>query len=159
MSKNMSDKPFYKRRWFIVLLLIAGCFGDIKDRSDHGEDYEVTGTPNIVETSIPEEEIIEHEVPIEEEIKVIPKRKEDTSTSNIRKDVKAKIDEYEDFMEEYNVFMQTYDESSIYKTIEYDELEKMYYEMVDQIEALQDELTTEELEYYTEVLNRIDYLY
>lgn len=168
MSKNMSDKPFYKRRWFIVLLLIAGCFGDAKDRSDHNEDYEVettsdiveTSIPDIVETSIPEEESNEEvEEPMKEKVEVIPKRKEETSTNNIRPQVKSKIDAYESFMDYYNSFIQNYDASNESEMIEYYDLQSNYDDVVYEFEALQDDLTSEELQYYKKVMNRVERLY
>lgn len=85
---------------------------------------------------------------------------EDTSapTNGIDPDFKAMMDEYEAFFDEYIAFMQNYNNSgnSLDMLGDYASMMTRYAEFAEKIDSVNtDELTNEELAYYTEVTARV----
>ncbi len=82
----------------------------------------------------------------------------DTGGSGIRADFKEAMDSYEAFMDEYVDFMKKYESSddTIGLLSDYLEYISEYADMAAKLDAVDtDELSTEELEYYLDVVNRV----
>lgn len=90
--------------------------------------------------------------------------KDEKSTSNnenknsgISDDFKKAMDSYEDFFDEYIEFMEKYNNADDPTSMmsDYTDYMKKYADTMEDFEALEDDLTTEEAEYYAEVSARI----
>ena len=69
----------------------------------------------------------------------------------IREDVKEAIDSYEDFIDEYCSFMESYDAADTTKLMQYLSLLQKEVDMSEKFDALEDDLNDAELLYYSEV--------
>ena len=78
---------------------------------------------------------------------------EEPSADNglIREDVKEAIDSYEDFIDEYCSFMESYDAADTTKLMQYLSLLQKEVDMSEKFDALEDDLNNAELLYYSEV--------
>ena len=78
---------------------------------------------------------------------------EEPSADNglIREDVKEAIDSYEDFIDEYCSFMESYDAADTTKLMQYLSLLQKEVDMSEKFDALEDDLNDAELLYYSEV--------
>lgn len=75
-----------------------------------------------------------------------------TDSSEIRTDIKAAIDSYETFVDEYCSFMESYDSSDMQQLAKYTSLVAKELEMANNFKALEDQdLTDAETSYYLEV--------
>ena len=69
----------------------------------------------------------------------------------IREDVKEAIDSYEDFIDEYCSFMESYDAADTTKLMQYLSLLQKEVDMSEKFDALEDDLNDAEMLYYSEV--------
>ena len=76
---------------------------------------------------------------------------EENGASGIRPDVKAAIDSYEAFVDEYCEFMNSYDKNDLSQLTSYLSLLAKEIEMEEQFDALEQDLNDQELLYYSEV--------
>ncbi|MBQ7064782.1 MAG: catabolite control protein A [Firmicutes bacterium] len=82
---------------------------------------------------------------------------ESVSESVIRPEVKAAIDEYESFMDTYIDFINNLDTTDLNALAKYGEMMSKYADFTEKFGELgEKDLTTAELQYYTEVLNRVN---
>ncbi|MBR6208314.1 MAG: zinc ribbon domain-containing protein [Oscillospiraceae bacterium] len=156
-------KPIYKRWWFWLLAVIVAA-----NVLGHGD------TPTVSQTttrSVPSASAPAPQTP-KATLKPAPTpsptpRPTATPTPTapavdetvIRPEVKAFLDSYEAFADEYVSFMQSYQNADVYGMLDmmgnyYDLLDRLL-EFEEQLDAMdEDELTTAELSYYLEVTAR-----
>lgn len=79
------------------------------------------------------------------------KEKSTTVSGEIRPNVKAAIDSYEEFVDKYCEFMSAYDPTDISKLLQYTDLIQEEAKMTKAFEELDAELTDAEALYYAEV--------
>lgn len=102
-----------------------------------------------------EEQIIEKQNEKPKETKA----EEENENSGIRPEFKAQIDSLEEYFNKYIEFMISYKESENTMALigEYAEFMTSYVENMNKLEKLKtDDISSEELEYYLSVLNRIN---
>lgn len=107
-----------------------------------------------------EETVQSTDISTPSETEQVPETPVETSapTSSIDSDFKAMMDEYEAFFDEYIAFMQNYNNSgnSLDMLGDYASMMTRYAEFAEKIDSVNtDELTNEELAYYTEVTARV----
>ena len=103
------------------------------------------------EISVPEETIVETTEPEEEE------PEETVSDNTIRPEVKEAIDAYEEFVDEYIVFIEKYaeaDGSDMGMLMDYMDRISRLEEQIEKMDALEEDLTDAETWYFVEVMNR-----
>ena len=83
---------------------------------------------------------------------------EEQEASGIRPEFKEAMDSYEEFFDEYIDFMDTYSKSDnpISLMAEYADYMQKYADAMEKLDAMEDDLSDEELVYYTEVMGRIN---
>ncbi|MCI9489526.1 DUF6591 domain-containing protein [Lachnospiraceae bacterium 48-42] len=175
-AKN--KKPFYKKGWFIVLLVIfaIGIVNsvvrnkeDLKtvrsveiQKSDEEDESEVKSEPEGEAAKEENESEVksepEGEAAKEEKAKENPKSR-DKSVDGMRPEFKKAMDSYEEFMTEYCEFMKKYGESDgtdLGLVADYADYMSKYAEWVKDFEGWDDgEMNTEEAAYYLDIQNRI----
>ena len=110
-AKN--KKPFYKKGWFIVLLVIFA-IGIVNSVVRNKEDLKTVRSVEIQKSDEEDESEVksepEGEAAKEEKAKENPKSR-DKSVDGMRPEFKKAMDSYEEFMTEYCEFMKKYGES------------------------------------------------
>ena len=83
---------------------------------------------------------------------------EEQEASGIRPEFKEAMDSYEEFFDEYIDFMDTYSKSDnpVSLMSEYADYMQKYADAMEKMDAMEDDLSDEELVYYTEVMGRIN---
>ena len=156
-AKN--KQPFYKKTWFIVLVVI-GIIGALAS-GDDGKEEKTSGEKDVV---------IEQSAESQNETSVTDK-KEESSNSNettndkqeelvdgMRPEFKAAMDSYEDFYDEYCDFMKKYQANPTDMTLltEYTTIMSKLTDMEEKFEAWDEsEMNSAELNYYVEVSSRV----
>lgn len=170
-AKN--KKPFYKRAWFRILLIIA-IIGAVHSFYNYG--YLSFLSYKMIKTSLDkakEETTISTETTAAASTEITTENQSesaetksqtnDSSTElvdGLRPDFKKAMDSYEEFMNEYCDFMTKYadsDGTDIGLIAEYADYMSKYSDMVKDFDAWNDEeLNNAELSYYLDVQNRIN---
>lgn len=174
-AKN--KKPFFKRGWFILLLVIVVLAAVLRACGDGRDSGKASGGEAPVNNTLPEntkapaptepaeepdtepeaEGTEAGETPASEEPAETPQEEPET-IDGMRPEFKEAMDSYEAFYDEYCEFMKKYSEnpSDLSLLAEYAEMMSRLAEMDEQFEAWEDEdLNTEEMKYYLEVSSRI----
>ena len=152
-TKN--KKPFYKKGWFIFLVIIA-ILGII---------YSMGENENNIDWSETEAEYTSQNRPTEQtadkltsEITELEESEHKDNNTSLRSDFKAAMDSYEEFMDEYVEFMKKYSNNpgDISLLADYAKFMGEYVEFVEDFEKWEDaDLNTEETKYYIEVQSRV----
>ena len=158
-AKN--KKPFYKKGWFIVLLVIFA-IGIVNSVVRNKEDLKTVRSVEIQKSDEEDESEVksepEGEAAKEEKAKENPKSR-DKSVDGMRPEFKKAMDSYEEFMTEYCEFMKKYGESDgtdLGLVADYADYMSKYAEWVKDFEGWDDgEMNTEEAAYYLDIQNRI----
>ena len=158
-AKN--KKPFYKKGWFIVLLVIFA-IGIVNSVVRNKEDLKTVRSVEIQKSDEEDESEVksepEGEAAKEEKAKENPKSR-DKSVDGLRPEFKKAMDSYEEFMTEYCEFMKKYGESDgtdLGLVADYADYMSKYAEWVKDFEGWDDgEMNTEEAAYYLDIQNRI----
>ncbi len=158
-AKN--KKPFYKKGWFMVLLVIFA-IGIVNSVVRNKEDLKTVRSVEIQKSDEVNENEVESEpegeATKEEKAKENPKSRE-KSVDGMRPEFKKAMDSYEEFMTEYCEFMKKYKESDgtdLGLVADYADYMSKYAEWVEDFESWDDgEMNTEETAYYLDVQNRI----
>ncbi len=158
-AKN--KKPFYKKGWFIVLLVIFA-IGIVNSVVRNKEDLKTVRSVEIQKSDEEDESEVksepEGEAAKEEKAKENPKSR-DKSVDGMRPEFKKAMDSYEEFMTEYCEFMKKYGESDgtdLGLVADYANYMSKYAEWVKDFEGWDDgEMNTEEAAYYLDIQNRI----
>lgn len=155
------------KKIIIILLVVMLCScsrGARKQESSKDvinkikEELKTDSTTEQVEEE-PVEEVKEEPA---EEIKEEQVQESETATEEkvdenvIREDIKAAIDSYEKFIDEYCVFMKKYKDnpSDMALLVDYAKFLAKYSEMASKMEALEKDLTIAETNYYVQVMTR-----
>ena len=158
-AKN--KKPFYKKGWFIVLLVIFA-IGIVNSVVRNKEDLKTVRSVEIQKSDEEDESEVksepEGEAAKEEKAKENPKSR-DKSVDGMRPEFKKAMDSYEEFMTEYCEFMKKYGESDgtdLGLVADYANYMSKYAEWVKDFEGWDDgEMNTEEAAYYLDIQKRI----
>ena len=124
----------------MMAFLLAGCGGS-------SEEPETEAVETTQATEPVEEETTEADAEAAAE--------EDSASSF--EDFKKTMDDYEDFMNSYCDLMEKYNSDPATYMTEYLEMNQKYLTVMNELEDLEDDdLTDEEMDYYLEVMNRIN---
>ena len=124
----------------MMAFLLAGCGGS-------SEEPETEAVETTQATEPVEEETTEADAEAAAE--------EDSDSSF--EDFKKTMDDYEDFMNSYCDLMEKYNSDPATYMTEYLEMNQKYLTVMKELEDLEDDdLTDEEMDYYLEVMNRIN---
>lgn len=124
----------------MMAFLLAGCGGS-------SEEPETEAVETTQATEPVEEETTEADTEAAAE--------EDSDSSF--EDFKKTMDDYEDFMNSYCDLMEKYNSDPATYMTEYLEMNQKYLTVMNELEDLEDDdLTDEEMDYYLEVMNRIN---
>ena len=124
----------------MMAFLLAGCGGS-------SEEPETEAVETTQATEPVEEETTEADAEAAAE--------EDSASSF--EDFKKTMDDYEDFMNSYCDLMEKYNSDPATYMTEYLEMNQKYLTVMKELEDLEDDdLTDEEMDYYLEVMNRIN---
>lgn len=153
-----ASKPFYKRGWFILVVVLAAIV--ILGSLGNGNDSNEQETKNTEKSSISTTLDQDSEAPVQT---TTPVKEQTTAATEalvdgMRPEFKEMMDEYEDFMEEYCAFMKKYQSSqnAMSMMADYMKFMKEYADFAEKIEGLdQQEMNKAELRYYTEVTGRV----
>lgn len=110
-------------------------------------------------TEVQQPEVKTEEPPKTEEPKAEPQQpaqEPEKTESNIRPELKAFLDSYESFIDEYCKFMENYNASDITMLMKYTEVLSKYADFAEKADAWKSkDMNNAELIYYTEVMNRV----
>lgn len=163
-AKN--KKPFYKRGWFIVLVIliifnIYGCAGS--RNQDKKETEETKAVETVKETQTPETQAPETQAPETQAPETQAPEMEapaDDLVDGMRPEFKQAMDSYEAFMNEYCDFMADYaesDGSDLKMLADYADMMSKYADAAEDFDAWDDDdLNDAELSYYIEVQTRVN---
>ena len=128
----------------MMAFLLAGCGGSSEEPETEA-----------VETTQATEPVEEETTEAADEADTEAAAEEDSDSSF--EDFKKTMDDYEDFMNSYCDLMEKYNSDPATYMTEYLEMNQKYLTVMNELEDLEDDdLTDEEMDYYLEVMNRIN---
>ena len=128
----------------MMAFLLAGCGGSSEEPETEA-----------VETTQATEPVEEETTEAADEADTEAAAEEDSDSSF--KEFKKTMDDYEDFMNSYCDLMEKYNSDPATYMTEYLEMNQKYLTVMNELEDLEDDdLTDEEMDYYLEVMNRIN---
>ena len=135
--------------WGMIITVIGSAMGGSNDDKDSPSPNGTRNDSGIIS------EVSETDSGKKEEEIIIIEPQTDTDNNNtaIRTELKEFLDSYEAFIDVYCEFMQNYDSSDMLQLTEYAQLLSRYADFVEKADAWdEEEMNTEELLYYTEVM-------
>jgi RNA polymerase subunit RPABC4/transcription elongation factor Spt4 len=168
-----NKKPFYKRWWLVVILVIVvfciinSVSGSIKKGSEEDTEYEADqetySKPIVDEEKETEEKKTEETTQIESEVINTAEETQVSEENNdlingVDPDLKAFLDEYEEFMNQYTDFMVKYESSdnTISMLADYTKILQEYAEFTDKLAKYDTkEMSAADAAYYLEVTSRV----